>query len=250
VIDANNGLPICKVCGGRWPHAESLACEDHLRDEERRRSSFAGKEVVSEPEAGITITALHLTPEAQQRLCTDGARIKEYNAVEQIERAWGSARGLTPLSAPCDCGSTDSVNADGECVTCAFQSRLVQLGDWNQPHALSAEADAVRELCRQGIAVGPQRLRALLDAHANDLTDMNRCVSQVEEVYVHIAGLSKWNTDPIHIKQAHDDAVDKAEREGREYVLAQFDELVSRQDFDLMDVDEVKRVIAAVRGRS
>lgn len=214
-------------------------------------------------------------------ICECGSRGRD--AVEQIERAWGSARGLTPLSAPCDCGSTDSVNAGGECVTCAFQSRplheqlcepleeagaTVTYQPWNQPHALSDEAALVRDACRNMVERGhgdgeapitAGALLALLDAHTNDLADMRKCVDQVEEVYMHIAGLSKWNTDPIWIKGAHDDAIEKAEKEEREHVLDQIAD-VERVNIEpddrsvsgwvVVDADQLDERIAQLRKRS
>jgi hypothetical protein len=99
-------------------------------------------------------------------------------------------------------------------------------GTWDQPHALSQDAKLIRLVCQKLIAKGlgerpppitTRAILALIDAHANDLADMQRAISQLEDVYSHITSgsLSKWNTDPIHIKQAHDDAIEQAYKEGQ-----------------------------------
>lgn len=121
-----------------------------------------------------------------------------------------------------------------------------QTGKPDQPYALSEEAEAWRARLRTAVDGGwaclpsvPEaaRLLAILDAHANDLADMQRAVSQIEEVYYHITGgqLSKWQTDPVHIKQAHDGACAQAAKDERAKVLAEL-----AVEFDTMDPAELQ----------
>lgn len=53
-----------------------------------------------------------------------------------------------------------------------------------------------------------------VDRVARELFDYSNLMAAASEVYSHVAGLSKPNTDPVHVTAAHDEAVMKAYDEG------------------------------------